>query len=117
MYEKSKVYYLIDERDDAVCYVGTTCQDLKKRFSTHKSLSLSWEMGQWIHKHKPKIVLAAYGNQFEERKHILKLLAEGNMLFNRTPPPNLTAKQRRMFKAKHTQWKRDRHADKLPELT
>lgn len=116
MFRKSQVYYLIDERDDAVCYVGTTCRELRRRFSEHKSMSMSWEMGQWIHKHKVKIVHAAYGNQFEERKHILDLLAKGNMLFNRASPPNLTAKQRRTFKADHVQWKRDRHADVLPRF-
>ena len=114
-YKQSKLYVLIDERDNAICYVGVTLRTLEQRLRKHKTHSLSWEMGQWISKHPVKIELVGLGCEFEEWSHIALLLCSGKMLFNIVGWPKLTAKQRRTLKAEQVQWARDRHADVLPE--
>ena len=70
--KRQQIYYLIDERDNTVCYVGKTLNPLPVRLQRHRS-AINKHMWVWLHRHPVRIEKAFDGDDWAEKKEIRRL--------------------------------------------
>ena len=112
MYREEHLYALVDERDEAICYIGITGHSLKKRLMQHRSTATKGrDRWVWLRRTPVSIVDLGKGGPYEERDLIRKTFEDGKMLFNNNCFPRLTRKTRKQFKKLQEQWIDARHGD------
>ena len=115
MFSKLKIYYLIDDRDGAICYVGKTRGSLKTRLQLHKNQPHNRNKWQWIRRYPVSIHLAKEGTDYDELNEIVKVLSSGRMLFNHAPLPKMTPKERKIYQTLKTKWAEHRLQESISD--